>query len=53
MRSIGEEQSSSYTDIKNNTRKVKHSIAVSCENKTEHEERIISELYAVFTHRLN
>lgn len=45
------EEISSYTDISNNVRAIKHSTIVNSENKKELEERIVEEIYRVFTHK--
>lgn len=45
------ENISNYTDIGNNIRLVKHSTIINSENKKELEERIVNEIYRVFTHK--
>lgn len=40
-----------YTDISNNTYAVKHSVILSTEHRKELEERIVEEIYRVFTHK--
>lgn len=42
---------SSYKDLKNNIRQVKHSIVQNFNNSNKLEERIVDELYRVFTHK--
>lgn len=38
-----------YTDIKNNTRKITHTTLYSAEEKQELENKIVEELYKIFT----
>lgn len=40
-----------YTDISNKTRNVKHSVVLSTEERKEIEEKIVEELYRIFTHQ--
>ena len=40
-----------YTDLSNKTRNVKHSVVLSTEERKEIEEKIVEELYRIFTHQ--
>ena len=40
-----------YTDLSNKTRNVKHSVVLSTEERKEIEEKIVEELYRIFTHK--
>ena len=40
-----------YSDIADNIKEVKHSVILSVEDRKEIEERIIEELYKIFTHK--
>ena len=42
---------SQYTDISNNVKEVKHSIILKDAEKREIEERIVEDLYRIFTHK--
>lgn len=44
---------SSYTDILNNVRYVKHSIVINDNNKEELKEQMVEELNRIFTHKMN
>ena len=41
-----------YTDISNKSKEVKHSTILTTEEKKELEERIVDELYRIFTHKV-
>ena len=40
-----------FTDISNKTKEVKHSVVFSAKERTELEEKIVEELYRIFTHK--
>ena len=40
-----------YTDLFGKTREVKHGVALSDASQKETEERIVQELYRIFTHK--
>ena len=40
-----------YTDISNKIKEVKHSVVFNDEQKRELEEQIVEELYRIFTHK--
>ena len=40
-----------YSDIADNIKEVKHSVMLSAEDRKEMEERIVEELYRIFTHK--
>ena len=40
-----------YTDVSNNIKEVKHSVILNVEEKKELEEKIVDELYRIFTHK--
>lgn len=42
----------SYTDVSNNSRKVKQSVVLNNEEKTALEEAIVEELVRIFTHKV-
>ena len=48
---INTEHHTEYTDISNKVRKVKHSVVLSYEQQKELEEKIVDELYRIFTHK--
>lgn len=50
-KTIDTENHTVYTDIHNNEKDVKHSVVLTSEDKKELEERIVNELYRVFTHK--
>lgn len=41
----------SYTDMSNKTKEVRHSVVLNNEERKEIEERIVEELYRIFTHK--
>ena len=41
----------SYTDMSNKTKEVRHSVVLNNEQRNEIEERIVEELYRIFTHK--
>ena len=42
---------SKFTDISNNVKEVKHSVILNDAEKRELEEKIVDELYRIFTHK--
>lgn len=46
-----DQYSTSYTDLSNKTKKVKHSVVLNDEQRKEIEERIVEELYRIFTYK--
>lgn len=42
---------SQYTDISNNVKEVKHSVIFNDTERREIEERIVEDLYRIFTHK--
>lgn len=44
-------KSTEYTDISNKTKEVKHSVVLSNEERKMLEERVVEELYRIFTHK--
>ena len=46
-----DQYSASYTDLSNKTKKVKHSVVLNDEQRKEIEERIVEELYRIFTYK--
>ena len=41
-----------YTDLSDKIREVKHSVVFSAEEKQVIEERVVEELYKIFTHKV-
>ena len=50
-KSIDTENYTVYTDTSNKVKKVKHSVIFNSEEKRELEERIVEDLYRIFTHK--
>lgn len=51
INTISIDKHTNYTDISNNSKKVTHSVILSDDNTKEIEERIVEELYRIFSHK--
>lgn len=51
IKTVHTDKHTNYTDISNETKEVTHSVILSADNKKETEERIVEELYRIFTHK--
>lgn len=51
INTISIDKHTNYTDISNNSKKVTHSVILSDDNRKEIEERIVEELYRIFSHK--
>ncbi len=50
-KTINTENDTQYTDISNKVKRVKHSVIFTDSEKRELEERIVEDLYRIFTHK--